>query len=474
MDGSACASAAGLRRDETGFRSLGILAVGLTLVDAWGDMKGSLPVLAGSNELIESIFVNGRMVGLFGIALCLFLVSIKPVAFARYSARFRWAAAIVASTMSAVFVFLPVFHGPCVGAAGIGAVILSGVCYGLFEVLLLGELCRNRSSLKKLAVVLAFALAAKSAILPLVGSAPAFVQTACFVAAPLFIGLSCSFSSVGSLRSGGFSSGSFREMASSNIIVILVLFSILNAAARSVSDFGFWGEGGLIASDGIGPMLVGVPIFLLVAYVGFAACEEQGFVSCAIKLLFVLLCVFFILGSGILERPAVPFYVADAIELFADVYSTFLLRVAIVATAKTTSMHPYAVVGVGDGSMCVLSLIFGGVFSFFPTAGLSVLLLAMFITATAALLMLEKSIDRMDLTQEESSVEASCLLVAQKCGLTPRETEVLVLLAQGRSQRFIAEEMTLAPSTVKTHVKHVYQKMGVCNKQELISFVQDT
>ncbi|MEM1055345.1 MAG: response regulator transcription factor [Bacteroidota bacterium] len=46
-------------------------------------------------------------------------------------------------------------------------------------------------------------------------------------------------------------------------------------------------------------------------------------------------------------------------------------------------------------------------------------------------------------------------------GLTERETEVLAEMARGGTQREIAERMFVSPSTVNTHLQHVYEKLHV-------------
>lgn len=48
--------------------------------------------------------------------------------------------------------------------------------------------------------------------------------------------------------------------------------------------------------------------------------------------------------------------------------------------------------------------------------------------------------------------------------LTPRETEVLTLLAQGYAVKRVASRLNLTPSTTATYVKHIYQKLNVRNR----------
>ena len=50
--------------------------------------------------------------------------------------------------------------------------------------------------------------------------------------------------------------------------------------------------------------------------------------------------------------------------------------------------------------------------------------------------------------------------------LTERETDVLRLLAQGQSNKEIAQQLSLAEETVKTHVRHILSKLGVQSRTQ--------
>lgn len=58
-------------------------------------------------------------------------------------------------------------------------------------------------------------------------------------------------------------------------------------------------------------------------------------------------------------------------------------------------------------------------------------------------------------------------------GLTDREVEVLKYLVLGRSSRRIQEELLISESTVHTHARHIYQKLGIHSKQELLDMVEE-
>lgn len=62
---------------------------------------------------------------------------------------------------------------------------------------------------------------------------------------------------------------------------------------------------------------------------------------------------------------------------------------------------------------------------------------------------------------------------AQAFGYSKREAEILELVTRGRNAPAIAEELVIAPSTVKTHLAHMYQKAGVGGRQELLRKLDD-
>jgi DNA-binding CsgD family transcriptional regulator len=63
--------------------------------------------------------------------------------------------------------------------------------------------------------------------------------------------------------------------------------------------------------------------------------------------------------------------------------------------------------------------------------------------------------------------------IADECGLTPREKEVFIFLAQGQSAKKIQESLHISTSTANAHRYHIYEKLRVGSKQELIDFVDE-
>lgn len=74
--------------------------------------------------------------------------------------------------------------------------------------------------------------------------------------------------------------------------------------------------------------------------------------------------------------------------------------------------------------------------------------------------------------EEFAPWKLACEEICEKYGLSPREREVFALSAKGRDSPFICNELFISPHTVKTHIYHIYGKMGIHSQQELISAVE--
>ena len=68
---------------------------------------------------------------------------------------------------------------------------------------------------------------------------------------------------------------------------------------------------------------------------------------------------------------------------------------------------------------------------------------------------------------KQESYVRRCEMLSQERGLTVREAEILVVLGRGHTSRFIAEELSVADSTVRSHRKNIYRKLGVTSREEL-------
>ncbi|MEY9933859.1 DNA-binding NarL/FixJ family response regulator [Catenulispora sp. GP43] len=65
---------------------------------------------------------------------------------------------------------------------------------------------------------------------------------------------------------------------------------------------------------------------------------------------------------------------------------------------------------------------------------------------------------------------AAAVEVAASADLTPREAEVLTLIARGRSNTEIAEELFVSAATVKTHINNLFAKIGVRDRAQAVRY----
>lgn len=81
-------------------------------------------------------------------------------------------------------------------------------------------------------------------------------------------------------------------------------------------------------------------------------------------------------------------------------------------------------------------------------------------------------LERPAMAPEATDAEQVTQALAETYGLTARETEVVALLMKGRNEPFISEALFISPSTTHSHVSHIYAKIGVHSRQELLDVAE--
>lgn len=72
----------------------------------------------------------------------------------------------------------------------------------------------------------------------------------------------------------------------------------------------------------------------------------------------------------------------------------------------------------------------------------------------------------------QEDTRRACQRLAAANRLTPRETEILEMLAVGRDTDYISRHLVLSRNTIRVHTTHVYSKLAVHSRQDLIDVVQ--
>lgn len=77
-------------------------------------------------------------------------------------------------------------------------------------------------------------------------------------------------------------------------------------------------------------------------------------------------------------------------------------------------------------------------------------------------------------SKKERAFHKACERLSAQGRLTAREQEVFYLLAKGAPVSAIEEKLYISGSTVSTHMKHIYQKLGVHSRGELYDMVDES
>lgn len=68
-------------------------------------------------------------------------------------------------------------------------------------------------------------------------------------------------------------------------------------------------------------------------------------------------------------------------------------------------------------------------------------------------------------------IHRRCDTLAVERGLSPREREVLYYLGRGYNHGYVAEKLYISENTVRTHVRHIYGKLSIGSREELLALI---
>ena len=84
-----------------------------------------------------------------------------------------------------------------------------------------------------------------------------------------------------------------------------------------------------------------------------------------------------------------------------------------------------------------------------------------------------EDIVRQVVTEQDDELGYIYHSIACEYGLSAREEELFRYLAKGHTRSFISNELEIAPGTVKSHIGHIYHKLGCHTKEDVIALVNE-
>lgn len=484
-----------LQKNEIATALIGTL--GYAVLVLWADLLGHAPGFSASSSGIQPMG-NARIFFLFGFTIAalvsFFIRTIKQ------SQSFIWLISTsLAGTIGTFLFWIPgAMEIPAANALIILGLFLCGASYYTMAIALFVSL----ASIQRIAIPItsiALALMLKTA---LTGITVAFTspasQAVVATCLPIIVIL-CQAALQGNFWK--LASGDERTHdapTGKTPVRFLVVASVVVAALRGFSHLGLWGEGYIGPSvDHVGDYLfVAIALALFAYFVLIRNCDSVTLRHYQAALLVPIsgFFIYVIANQEGAQQTAMlllsDYYVAT--ELFGHL----LLRAILFSCIRTNTMAGWRIQGLADTAYGVTSIIWTVLLQDAVISVIALVTVSMFFALLATLQSVnDKASDTETDTSpnylpadNETSLAASSAPkpvdlseqislfydnLAAEHALSPRETEVFLLLARGYSRARISEELYISDGTVKTHVAHIYRKFGASSRQELLLLIQD-
>lgn len=272
------------------------------------------------------------------------------------------------------------------------------------------------------------------------------------------------------------------------LLVLLVAIALFLGIIRALGAYGVW-QGSLIESTA--SVVFALPNILLIslvlivfAYVAIIRMEKYRLEIRFIPVFAIIIGGLFVVLLQI-DSPFFPAFFYNNSLLQADVCTHLLYWTVVGSCVEQLRVPSYRVIGLAGSIYSFISLVWVfllGNTSLVNQSFVTVTTYALLIIALFAIWMLLKKamgsgVQSGGMFASElpdnpvEMIAVQCEMIAEDRKLSPREKEIFMLLAQGRTRNYISEELVLSINTVKTHIAHIYSKLEVADRQEMMSLI---
>ena len=460
-----------------------LAAAALALSDVWFDMAGHGTAFMAVNQTLSHTVADGHTLFLMGMLVLVGLQAGLPSWFERHFSTTLWAATALGSAAAVVFCTASTAD-PLLIAGSVVAIGFVNALQLNYALLLL-----SRSPNRRLVVfAAACAVAAKTLAVSGANHLDVPTQQTLFVAVPVAFALCCIANCRLTARAEApeATGMKFQKPLSTVMLGILLASSVVFATTRAVSSMGFWGTDYAL---GAAPPLAAVLAtagFLVLCYVTIANLNTNLLFR-FLPGLMVLFVAYVFLYAGIGERLGLGAAGLEAVAQYAELYGEVYAWAIILLAVRTLRMAPLRVISVQFVLYSVVEMGLQLCIERFDSAAMIIVTLCFCLVMAVLMGVLYRFYGVQGFGPEDqvtarvpelpnpaptaNNPRGRRLDIAHEHGLSDRETEVFLLLAQGRTRRFIADELFITEGTVSKHSQRIYEKLGVHSKQELLSVV---
>jgi DNA-binding CsgD family transcriptional regulator len=261
-----------------------------------------------------------------------------------------------------------------------------------------------------------------------------------------------------------------------NQLAQIATIAIVLVAMRSIRIGGLWGAPAttpdnlflVIIISQVGYLALAIPVLIL--YIRQSSMKSSLFPF--------LVLIFLLLIMSHMEAIQDAGDVAFGLDAIVERLSQSLFPLILIVCSRKLPVSFFRVCGLAISIENIIAIFSIAFLEDIQMNKISVTLFMVFVIVVLIVFMKTEDTggddndDRATARIDDILAKRSCEL-GEKGGLTAREEEVLLFLAQGRSIPHISRRLQVAEGTVRTHVKHIYQKLDIHSKQELLDRFAD-